>query len=84
MDTGSTNQVEDICRQQSCQNTRRNNCWHFKANKKTTTLTTQELDQALNCCVKMVQQISYAQEIKQLMEQQEVTSTSSLKTLSNW
>jgi hypothetical protein len=29
----------------------------------------------------MVQQISYAQEIKQLMEQQEVTSTSSLKTL---
>jgi hypothetical protein len=57
------------------------NCRHSKANKQTTTLTTQELDQALTCRVKMVQQISYAQEIKQLMEQQEVTSTSSLKTL---
>jgi hypothetical protein len=29
----------------------------------------------------MVQQISYAQEIEELMEQQEVTATSSLKTL---
>jgi hypothetical protein len=57
------------------------NCRHSKTNKQTTTLTTQELDQALTCCVKMVQQISYAQDIKQLMEQQEVTSTSFLKTL---
>jgi hypothetical protein len=29
----------------------------------------------------MVQQISYAQEIEELMEQQEVTATNSLKTL---
>jgi archaellum biogenesis ATPase FlaH len=29
----------------------------------------------------MVQQISYAQEIEELMEQQEVTATSSQKTL---
>jgi hypothetical protein len=57
------------------------NCRHSKANKQAITLTTQELDQALTCCVKMVQQMSYAQEIKQMMEQQEVTSTSSLKTL---
>jgi hypothetical protein len=54
---------------------------HSKANKEITNLTTQELDQPLTCCVKMVRQISYAQEIKQLMEQQEVTYTSSLKTL---
>ena len=31
--------------------------------------------------MKMVQQISYAQEIKDLMEHQEVAATSSLKTL---
>ena len=41
----------------------------------------QDLDQALTCCVKMVQQISYAQELKDLMEIQEVGVTSSLKTL---
>jgi hypothetical protein len=57
-----------------------NNCRHSKA-KQTTTLSTQHLDQALTCCVKMVQQISYTQEMKDLMEQQEVASTSSLKTL---
>jgi hypothetical protein len=44
------------------------NCRHSKANRQTTTLTTRELDPALTCCVKMVQQISYTQEIKQLME----------------
>jgi len=53
------------------------NCRNPKANR----LSTQDLDQALTCCVKMVQQISYAQEMKNLMEQQEVSATSSLKTL---
>jgi hypothetical protein len=38
-----------------------NNCRHSKANRQIATLTTQDLDQALTCCVKMVQQISYAQ-----------------------
>jgi len=57
-----------------------NNCRHSKV-KQTTTLSTQDLDQALTCCVKMIQQISYTQEMKDLMEQQEVASTSSLKTL---
>ena len=52
-----------------------------KANRQATTLSTQDLDQALTCCVKMVQQIPYAQEIKDLIEQQEVASSSSLKTL---
>jgi hypothetical protein len=56
-----------------------NNCRHSKT-KQTTTLSTQDLDQALTCCVKMVQQISYTKEMD-LMEQQEVASTSSLKTL---
>jgi hypothetical protein len=57
------------------------NCRHAKANRQTTTLTTQDLDQALTCCVKMVQQISFAPEIKDLTECKAVTSTSSLKTL---
>jgi hypothetical protein len=35
-----------------------NNCRHFTANRQTATLTTQDIDQALSCCVKMVQQIS--------------------------
>jgi hypothetical protein len=42
---------------------------------------TQDLDQALTYCVNMVQQISYTQEMKDLMEQQEVASTRYLKTL---
>jgi hypothetical protein len=57
------------------------NCRHPKANIQTTTLTTQDLDQTRTCCVKMVQQISHAQEIEDLMEHQEVAATSSLKTL---
>jgi len=57
------------------------NCRHPKANRQSTILSTQDLDQALTCCVKMVQQISYAQEIRNLMEQQEVAASSSLKTL---
>ena len=56
-------------------------CRQPKANRQATTLSTQDLDQALTCCVKMVQQISYAQEIKDLMEQQEVASSSTLKIL---
>ena len=44
-------------------------------------LSIQYLDQALTCCVKMVQQINYAQEMRNLMEQQEVAASSSLKTL---
>ena len=51
------------------------------ANRQTTILSTQDCDQALTCCVKMVQQVSYAQEVKELMEQQGVAATSSLKTL---
>jgi hypothetical protein len=58
-----------------------NNCRHPKANRQLTTLSTQAFDKALTCCVKMVQQISYAQEIEEFMEQQKVTATSSLKTL---
>ena len=57
-----------------------NNCRHSKA-KQTTTQSTEDLDQTLICCVKMVQQISYTQEMKDLMEQQEIASASSIKTL---
>jgi len=57
-----------------------NNCRHSKA-KQTATLSTQDLDQALICSVKMVQQISYTQEMTDLMEQQEVASKFSLKTI---
>jgi len=58
-----------------------NNCRLPKADRQTTTLSAQDLDQAQTCCVKMVQQISYAQEMKNLMENQEVAATSSLKIL---
>jgi hypothetical protein len=57
-----------------------NNCRKLKANRQITTLTTQDLDQALTCCVKMVQQISYVQEFKDMMKQQEVATISCLKT----
>jgi len=57
------------------------NCRQQPANRQLTALTTQDLDQALTCCVKIVQQISYKQEIKDLVESQEVSTTSSLKTL---
>ena len=46
-----------------------------------TTLSTQDLDLALTCCVKKVQQISYSQKRKEWMEKQEVVATISLKTL---
>jgi len=58
-----------------------NNCRQQSANRQLTALTTQDLDQALICCVRIVQQISYEQEIKDLLECQEVSTTSSLKTL---
>ena len=57
------------------------NCRQQSANRQLTALTTQDLDQALTCCVKIVQQISYEQEIKNLVESQEVSMTSSLKTI---
>jgi hypothetical protein len=44
-------------------------------------LTTQDLDSALTCCIKLVQQNSYAQDIQDLTTLQEVSSKSSLKTL---
>ena len=58
-----------------------NNFRQQSANRQLTALTTQDLDQALTCCMKIVQQISYEQEIKDLLECQEVLLTSSLKTL---
>ena len=57
------------------------NCRISKANRQFTTLSTQELDQALMCCVKAVQHMSYVQELKDLTEGQEVVATGSLKTL---
>jgi hypothetical protein len=45
-----------------------NNCRQPKANRQTTTLSTRDLDKALTCCVKMVQQVSYAQELEELMK----------------
>jgi transposase InsO family protein len=57
------------------------NCRQAKVNRETASLTTQDLDSALTCCIKLVQQNSYAQEIQDLTTQQEVSSKSSLKTL---
>jgi len=54
-----------------------NNCRHPKSNRQPTTLSTQDLDRALTCWVKMVQQISYAQEMQELTEEQGVSATSS-------
>jgi hypothetical protein len=56
------------------------NCRLTKANRQSANLTTQDLNQALTCCVKMVQQTAYAHEIKDLKEHREVATTSSLKT----
>jgi hypothetical protein len=52
-----------------------------KANRQTTTLSTQDLDKALACCVKMVQQTAYAQEVEELVKHQEVSVHSFLKAL---
>ena len=57
------------------------NCRNPKANRKSTILSTQDLEQALISCVKIVQQIPYAQEMRNLMEQQEISGSTSLKTL---
>jgi hypothetical protein len=57
------------------------NCRHPKVNRQINTLSPQELNYALTCCVKVVQQISYVQEFKELTETQEVAVNSSLKTL---
>ena len=56
-------------------------CRNSKANRQTSILFTEDLDQDLHCCVKMVKQISYTQEMKNLMKQQQFLSSSSLKTL---
>jgi hypothetical protein len=57
------------------------NCKRLKAKRHPTSLSTQDLDQALTCCVKLVQQIPYAQEMKNLMEQEEFAASRSLKTI---
>jgi len=57
------------------------NCRNTKANRQSTILSTQGIGQTLVCCVKIVQQISYAHEIRNLMEQQEVSASISLKKL---
>jgi hypothetical protein len=58
-----------------------NNCRQPTANRQTASLTTQDLHQALTCCVKVAQQTTYAQEVTDLLNTQEVSTTSSLKTL---
>jgi hypothetical protein len=58
-----------------------NNCRQPTANRQTASLTTQDLDQALTCCVKVAQQTSYAQEVTDPLNSQEVSTTSSLKAL---
>jgi hypothetical protein len=58
-----------------------NNCRQPKANRQTTTLSTQDLDKGLTCCVKMAQQTAYAQEVEELAQHQEISRNSSLKTL---
>jgi hypothetical protein len=57
------------------------NCRQPKATRQTATLTTQDLDETLNCCVKIVQQFSYSQKIKDLKQQQKLVATSYLKIL---
>ena len=57
------------------------NCRNSKDNRQWTTLSTQHLEQSLTCCVKIVKQVSYAQEIKDLGWKQKVAVNISLKTL---
>ena len=57
-----------------------NNC-RQPTNRQTASLTTLELDQALICCIKTTQQTSYAREVRDLLNSQEVSTTSSIKTL---
>jgi cysteinyl-tRNA synthetase len=58
-----------------------NNCRHPVANRQPTTLTTQDLDQSSGLLCEDGTTISYSQEMKDLMEQQEVAAASSIKTL---
>jgi hypothetical protein len=58
-----------------------NNCRQHKDNRQTTTLTTQDLVQVLTCCVKMVQQTSYTQEVDDDFKCHYVSTKSILKTL---
>jgi len=48
------------------------------ANRLITILSPQDRDFVLISCVKMAHQISYAQEVKEFMEQQKFAATSSL------
>jgi hypothetical protein len=57
------------------------NCRQPLANRQFTALTMQDLDQALTCCVKGAQRSSYEQELKELLNHQEVSAKSSLRTL---
>ena len=57
------------------------NCKQSPATRRTATLTTQELHDALMCCIKLVQQTCYARELNDLVNQQEVSSNSDLKAL---
>ena len=57
------------------------NCRQQAANRKTAPLTPQELDQALMCCIRLVQQTAYVKEIEDLTEHKEVATSSSLKAL---
>jgi hypothetical protein len=57
------------------------NCKQQFANRRTTPLTTQEVHQALLCCVKLVQQAAYSKELSELSELHEVSKTSNIKSL---
>jgi hypothetical protein len=57
------------------------NCRHPTADRLSATISAQDLDQARICCVKLVQQACFAQEIKDLNDHKEVASNSPLKTL---
>jgi hypothetical protein len=50
-------------------------------NRLTSVLQTQEVDNALMCCIKLTQQTCYQQELRDLTGQHEVSSHSSLKAL---
>ena len=57
------------------------NCRQQSTNRRTTQLTTQEVHQAILCCVKLVQQAAYSKELSELSEQHEVSKTSNIKSL---
>jgi hypothetical protein len=57
------------------------NCRQPSANRLTSVLTTQELDNGLTCCVKLTQQTCFQHELRDLTHQHEVSSHSSLKAL---